>query len=408
MLVAAVPNSDGGFTGLINDRSSPGGTGLLNHAGTDLIRLDAEGKPLWDHPLPEHKGLEGLAGVGPLLLTGVGATCEVLAFNHDGLGLGSFGFPPQVHYLGFFLDHPGALRAYRGDDGRIYALVADNANGMQHWYRLHGEGTISTTAGAFNLKDPAARQLAALPAPPPPVLAKPSTPTIRVPRLAAPLPIDGDLEKWRKAGVAPQMIVTPETASGAIDGPLDVSAVIRLAYHGNALYLQVLSFDDVPSFHQPVVRHYQQDGIELCINGFLPGFKFDITRTSDAGPIVIRQRFYYQNLDFLIPPSHAPRTVKVLKDARDVPERRLIESIYGVDMADSPVIVTECKLPIDATTYKDAVKDLFPLKPGQTFRLGVLINDNDDPGTDVQNYLVWPATYGNFNPIDDMATAVLE
>ncbi len=408
VLVAAVPNSDGGFTGLLNDRSSPGGTGLLNHAGTDLIRLDAEGNALWDHPLPEHKGLEGLAGVGPLLLTGVGATCEVLAFNHDGLGLGSFGFPPQVHYLGFFLDHPGALRAYRGDDGRIYALVADNANGMQHWYRLNGEGTISTTASAFNLKDSVARQLAALPAPPPQVLAKPSTPTIRVPRLAAPLPIDGDLEKWRKAGVTPQMIVTPETASGAIDGPLDVSAVIRLAYHGNALYLQVLSFDDVPSFHQPVVRHYQQDGIELCINGFLPGFKFDITRTSDAGPIVIRQRFFNQDLDFLIPPSHAPRTVKVLKDARDVPERRLIESIYGVDMASSPVIVTECKLPIDATTYQGAVKDLFPLKPGQTFRLGVLINDNDDPGTDVQNYLVWPATYGNFNPIDDMATAVLE
>ena len=206
----------------------------------------------------------------------------------------------------------------------------------------------------------------------------------------------------------PQVIVTPETASGAIDGPKDVSAVIRLAYQGNALYLQVLTFDDVPSFHQPVVRHHQQDGIEFCINGFLPGFKFDVTRTSDAGPIVIRQRFYFQNLDFLIPPDHAPRTVKVLANARDVPERRLIESIYGVDMADSPVIVTECKLPIDATTYKDAVKDLFPLKPGQTFRLGFLINDNDNPGTDVQNYLVWPATYGNFNPIDDTAIAVLE
>jgi hypothetical protein len=100
--------------------------------------------------------------------------------------------------------------------------------------------------------------------------------------------------------------------------------------------------------------------------------------------------------------------IKVLEDARDVPERRLIESIYGVDMARSPVIVTECKLPIDATSYKDSVKDLFPLKPGQTFRLGVLINDNDNPGTDVQNYLVWPATYGNFNPVDDMAIAVLE
>jgi hypothetical protein len=408
VLVAAVPSADGGFTGLINERSWPAGTGVLNHAGTDLIRLDAEGKVLWDHPLPEHKGLEGLAGVGALFLTGVGATCEVLAFNHDGLGLGSFGFPPQVHYLGFFLDNPGALRAYRGDDGRVYALVADSASGMQHWYRLNSEGTISATANAFKLKDSAARELAALPAPPPPVPAKPSTPTIRVPRLAAALPIDGDLEKWRKAGVAPQVIVTPETATGAIDGPLDVSAVIRLAYHGSALYLQVLSFDDVPSFHQPVVRHDQQDGIELCINGFLPGFKFDITRTSDAGPIVIRQRLYYPNLDLRIPPSHAPRSVTILKDARDVPERRLIESIYGVDMAKSPVIVTECKLPIDATTYQDAVKDLFPLKPGQTFRVGVQINDNDNPGTDVQNYLVWPATYGNFNPIDDMATAVLE
>ena len=83
----------------------------------------------------------------------------------------------------------------------------------------------------------------------------------------------------------------------------------------------MLTFDDVPSFHQPVVRRHQQDGIEFCINGFLPGFKFDITQTSDAGPIVIRQRFYFNNLDFLIPSGHAPRVVKVLPDARDVPER---------------------------------------------------------------------------------------
>jgi hypothetical protein len=279
---------------------------------------------------------------------------------------------------------------------------------MQHWWRLHGDDAIATTATAITLAEPAARTLAALPSPPAPTPAKPATPTVRVPRLAAALPIDGDLEKWRKAGVVPQLIITPETAAGAIDGPKDVSAVIRLAYHGNALYLQVLTFDDVPSFHQPVVRHHQQDGVEFCINGFLPGFKFDLTRTTDAGPIVIRQRFHLNKFDFLVPPDHAPRLVEVLPDARDVPERRLIESIYGVDMAGSPVIVTECKLPIDAITYRDAVKDLFPLKPGQAFRLGFLINDNDDPGTDVQNYLVWPATYGNFNPIDDTAIAVLE
>jgi hypothetical protein len=410
VLVGAVPDDDddGGFTGLINFRTSPYGTGLLATAGTDLVRLDPSGERLWDHPLAEHRGLEGLERAGPLLLTGVAATCEVLAFNRDGLGLGSFGFRPEVHYPGFFLDQPRALRAYRGGDNRIYALVADSVAGVQHWYRLHGEDSLVSTESVLTLSAPAARSLAALPPPPAPAPARPAPPTVRVPRLGTDLPIDGSLEKWRAAGIAPQVVVTPETATGAIDGPGDTSAVIRLAYRGNSLYLQVLTFDDAPTFHQPVVRHHQQDGVELCINGFLPGFKFDITRTSDAGPIVLRQRFTVPNLDLLIPPEHAPRIIKVLKDARDVPERRLIESIYGVDLAGSPVIVTECKLPIAPATYKDAVKDLFPLKPGQTFRLGFLINDNDNPGTDVQNYLVWPATYGNFNPVDDMAIAVLE
>jgi hypothetical protein len=410
ILVAAVPdaNSSGGFTGLLNDRRSPWGTGLIPSAGTDLVCFDGAGATLWDHPLAEHKGVVGLERAGPLLLSGVGATCEILVFNHDGLGLGSFGFPPQVHYLGFFLDQPGAVRAYRGGDGRIYTLVADSSSGMQHWYRLHGEETIVTASSAISLKEPAARQLAALSAPPGQVLARPRAPTIRIPRLAADLPIDGNLDKWRTAGIAPQIVVTPETAAGAVDGPLDVSAVVRLAYRGDALYLQALVFDDVPSFHQPVTRHDRQDGLELCINGFLPGFRFDITRTIDAGPIVLRQRYYYQNLDFLIPPSDASRIIQVLKDARGVPERRLIESIYGVDMAKSPVIVAECKLPIDAATYRDSLAELFPLKPGQAFRLGVVVNDNDQPGSDVHNYLVWPATYGNFNPVDDMAIAVLE
>ena len=86
----------------------------------------------------------------------------------------------------------------------------------------------------------------------------------------------------------------------------------------------------------------------------------------------------------------------------------MIESIYGVEMATSPVIVIECKLPIDSTTYQGAVKDLFPLKPGQTFRLGGLINDNDDPARTSRTSSSDGTTYGNFNPIDDMATAVLE
>ena len=157
-----------------------------------------------------------------------------------------------------------------------------------------------------------------IPLPSPSGLAKPSTPTIRVPRLAAPLPIDGDLESGEGWDLHPD-------GRHSRDGlgcdrrpprcqrrhPAGLSRQRALS-SGHQLRRR-------PSFHQPVVRHYQQDGIELCINGFLPGFKFDITRTSDAGPIVIRQRYYYQDLDFLVPPSHAPRTITVLKDARDVP-----------------------------------------------------------------------------------------
>ena len=204
------------------------------------------------------------------------------------------------------------------------------------------------------------------------------------------------------------MIVTPETAAGAIDGPQDVSAVIRLAYRGTDLYLQFLTFDDAPSFHQPTERHYKQDGVEFCINGFHKGFKFDLSRTTDAGPIVYRNRFYFQKLDWLIPATHAPRVVKVLKDAKDVTERGLIESVFGVDLSACRVIVSEMKLPITAQTYEGSPESLFPFQSGQSFRIGFLINDNDDPGSDVQNYLVWPASYGNFNPVEDSAIAVLE
>src|SRR5262249_349043 len=137
LLVGALPESDGGFLGLVNFRTAPGGTGLFSHAGTDLVRLGADGERLWDHPLPGRQGLVGLQGVGPVVLTGVGTTCEVLAFSRDGLGLGSFGFGKEAHYPGFFLDHPRALRAYRGADDHVYALVADSLSGVQHWYRLH-------------------------------------------------------------------------------------------------------------------------------------------------------------------------------------------------------------------------------------------------------------------------------
>jgi Right handed beta helix region len=407
-VTAASSTDDGGIIANARLKSSPGGVGLFHNAGTDLIRFDAEGHPKWLHPLERHQGIEGLATVGPVTITGVGVTSEILAFNPDGLGLGSFGPKARVHYEGYFLDHPGAVRAYKGADGRTYALIADNYSGRHHWWRLNGVEGIVSSRFPVTLNPTQSLNLTARPPPRPRTLDRPSTPVVRIPQLSKDLVIDGGLAKWREAGITPQIIVTPETSSGPIQDPRDMSALIRLAYRGNDLYAQFLQFDDKVTFHQPVSRHYQHDGVELILNGFGKGFKFDATRTSDAGPIVIRSRFYVQKLDSLLDPAQAPRSIQVLDDASGVPERALIESVYGVDLARCRVIVTEFKLPIDATTYQGSPESLFPMKPGQTFRLGFLINDNDEPGTDLQHYLVWPATYSNFGPVEDGALAVLE
>jgi hypothetical protein len=42
------------------------------------------------------------------------------------------------------------------------------------------------------------------------------------------------------------------------------------------------------------------------------------------------------------------------------------------------------------------------------FWLGFLIDDNDQPGTDVQYFLLWPATYGTFSEKESGAIAELE
>ena len=227
-------------------------------------------------------------------------------------------------------------------------------------------------------------------------------------RLAAPLTIDGDMAKWRKAGITPQILITPVTASGSIDGPRDASAVVRLAYEGKNLYVQVIRFDDVVTFHQPVSKSHLQDSVEIMLNGFFEGFQWSVSEFTDAGPAMIRRRFFANHLQELTDARHAPRSIKVLDNAKDVPERALIETAYGIDMSDCKVIVTEFKLPIDKETYRGSEESVFAVRPGATFWLGFLIGDNDVPGTDVQDLLVWPASYGTFQPREDGALAIFE
>ncbi len=160
-------------------------------------------------------------------------------------------------------------------------------------------------------------------------------------RLPGPLVIDGDMQKWRKLGFPPQILLTPQNSYGKIDGPLDLSGVIRLGYHGRDLYAAVIVFDDVVSFHQPASRFYQGDSLQFCINGFLTGFGFSVAQTIDQGAFFLRNRFFYQNMDLNLDPAKAPRVIKKFANAADIPERQYIESIYGVDLSKSPGYVVE-------------------------------------------------------------------
>jgi hypothetical protein len=410
-LSAAYLDPHGGFVANVGIGSSPDGTGLINNGGTDIVGFDAAGRTRWFHVLDRDRGLEGFAAAGPVLFTGVATTAEIINLDRDGLGLGSFSPPERTHYPGWFLDHPGAVRAIHGKNGRDYALLADNYDGRHHWFRLDRADRIKTATAPVSLGAEAAAILAAAPTPPAYVPSRPAQPLVKIPRLPRPFPIDGGLAKWREARIEPQIVVTPESSGGGIDGPLDCSAVVRLAYEGKDLYAQFLVFDDVISFHQAIASHFQQDGVELCLNGFMTGFKFDATITTDAGPLLLRNRFFAEKLTWAMPEGPAPRSISVLDDAREVTERELIETAYDVDMSRAKVLVIEFKLPIDAVTYKDSpkeLKDITPWGPGREFWFGMLINDNDAPGTNMQGFLLWPPSYNNFTAKEEGARAVLE
>lgn len=47
-----------------------------------------------------------------------------------------------------------------------------------------------------------------------------------------------------------------------------------MAYEGNNLYVQVVRFDNVLTFHQPLSGFYMADAMEMEINGFFSGYKY--------------------------------------------------------------------------------------------------------------------------------------
>jgi hypothetical protein len=398
--VAAGMLSDGGSVVQAPLRGS-GGTGLNNGAGTDLVGYSSGGRRRWVHQLAEHKGIAGLGTVDDITLTSIFYSCETIAIDADGLGLGGFCEPQQLKYVGYWIDHPN-LRLFKAPDGQAYATWGDNADGRHPWFRLENQNSLKRSSRPFRLGEERAKELAALEAKPTAAPKKIAQPSIRIPRLATPLPIDGDLEKWRKAGIKPVSVIGPP---GSFKGPRDCSAVIRMAYEGQNLYFQVLEFDDRPMFYAMVY----EDCVELAINGACgPGFQFICYKDAEGKDHVWRNRFFMANSQKTFEPEHVPRIVKVLPDAQAVSERQLVENLYGVDLSQSKVVLTEFKLPIDTVTFSGAEQDIFELGPGKSFTIGFFIDDNDSPYTDVQRFMQWPATFGMFNPPEDGAQVICE
>lgn len=391
--------SDGGWVFQVGLRGS-GGAHLNNGAGTDLCCYGPDGHRRWVLPLAQHKGIAGMGTVDDITLTAVFYSVEMLAVDADGLGLGGFCEPQHLHYCGYWIDHPN-LQFFKMPDGNLYATNGDNADGRHPWYRLENRQSLKRTKQPFKLADARAKELAS------------STPTatpstnrspqkFSVSRLNEPMTIDGGLEKWRKAGVRPQIVMGP---NGAFKGAGDCSALIRMAYEGQNLYFQILQFDDKPVFYQLV----QGQCVEMAINGAGDGgFQFVAYKNADGKDIVWRNRFFSGLPQTEFDPNHAPRIVKVLDDARDVTERETLESLYSVDLSKSKVIVTEFKLPLDKTTYAGAENDIVSLGSGKSFWIGFFVDDNDRPYTDVQKLIAWPATFGFFNAKEDGALAVCE
>lgn len=402
--------SDGGYASSMALRTS-GGTGLANGAGTDIAGFGKDGRLRWIFKLNTVQGSEGVQSIPEykMVMGMTSTTCDYMVMDEDGLGLGALAMPREAHWMGMWSDHAQQQQTWVGNDGRPYYILGDYSVNGFHWFEITGTEKTKRQRVPVQLDAATAALLAVLPGRTQEKLPVPPTTKVTIRRLEKPFTMDGDMKKWRDAGIAPAALVTPETGTADITGPQDCSAIIRLAYQGSDLYVQTIVFDNVVTFHQPLSQMYQQDGIEMGLNSFMQGFKYNIAITTDHGPTVFRNRFVVGALDRIYSNEEVPRSIKVLDNAQAVAERQFIEAIYGVDLSQSKVIVTEFKLPLTAEVGLAGDPGTIPaVAPGKSFWIGFFINDNDMPGGDVQKFLAWPATYGTFNVKEAGALATFE
>ena len=412
-----LPASDGGWVFFPYLKSSPAMKGnIVNGSGSDLIGVTAGGNIRWFRSFNEAGPAIALSKINGLITVGGCWEAEIYTMTEDGLSTGNFGLPLAAHYRFGLMDHPNVLQPFIGNDGQQYYLMGEFMSNCANWFALRNSDTIRISTKPLRISNTTAETLRALPLK---VISTslPKPPTIMVNKLAKPLPVDGDLVKWRKAGITPQVLLTPDGAGGGVAGPADACGILRMAYEGDNLYFQVLVFDNQVVQYQPANKFYMQDAIEISLNGYaVGGFKYNLTRVRDEGEYLFRDRWFSEKLSRALDPVIAPRVVKILPDAENVEERLLIESIYGVNLTKSSVIIYECKLPVNEVYNKDQQfnKDLglpeYPIqmKSASTFHFGIQIDDSDEPGADVQHFISWPSSYNTWAPAELHATAVFE
>ena len=117
----------------------------------------------------------------------------------------------------------------------------------------------------------------------------------------------------------------------------------------------------------------------------MTGFKFDATIDHRRRPAAPPQSLLRRQADLghsrePRPPLHQGARRRARGDRARADRDRLRRRHEP-----ARVVVIEFKLPIDAVTYKDSLKelkDITPWGPGREFWFGMLINDNDAPGNE--------------------------
>jgi len=402
-------HEDGSFTAVMSTKSGPGPDLCTEHANsTNMAGFDAKGNMRWfsaTNPFGLKVGLYGVIELAGITFAGRGALCEWETMDRDGLGTGTLGTPADMGWGGMWLDNHRQTQGFIGNDGKPYLIAGDYCAQTYHWLALEGYDKVTRQRVPVKIDAALAAALAKEPALVVPHYPVPQPPKFTIKKIDKDLPMDGNLAKWRNLGIKPIVAAPDQTVK---NDPRDTSAVIRMAHNGEKMFVQIIKFDDVVTFHQRNIgSHYLHDGIEMCINGFYEGWKYNVTRLGDDKDVVFRDRFFEAKSGPLTP-EECPRKITVLASAKDVEERKMLEASRGVDMSNCKVIVIEFTLTKENILGMSSPKVQMEMGSGKSFLIGFSINDGDVPGADTMNLITWPVMYGTFSRAEAFAAATFE